>query len=106
MISGRLFRNTSPPTKPHIGRPRCDPRGLINGILYVLTTGCSWLDVPANYGTKSTERSVPGNLSRPAPVGVRDQEDRSLALCDRHQGYPGKKLHDAHRATCIPDENI
>ncbi|NVO66875.1 transposase [Methanofollis tationis] len=43
-----------PPTKPHIGRPRCDPRGLINGILYVLTTGCSWLDVPAKYGTKST----------------------------------------------------
>ena len=43
-----------PPTKPHIGRSRCDPRGLINGILYVLTTGCSWLDVPAKYGTKST----------------------------------------------------
>ncbi|NLO40432.1 MAG: transposase, partial [Ruminiclostridium sp.] len=33
---------------------RCDPRRLINGILYVLTTGGSWLDVPANYGTKST----------------------------------------------------
>jgi transposase len=43
-----------PPTKPHIGRPRCDPRRLINGILYVLTTECSWIDVPANYGTKST----------------------------------------------------
>ncbi|WP_243669277.1 transposase [Methanoculleus chikugoensis] len=27
---------------------------MINGILYVLTTGCSWLDVPTNYGTKST----------------------------------------------------
>jgi transposase len=43
-----------PSTKPHIGRPRCDPRGLINGILCVLTTGCSWLDVLAKYGTKST----------------------------------------------------
>jgi len=43
-----------PPTKPHIGRPRCDPRRLFNGILYVLTTGCSWHDVPAKYGTKST----------------------------------------------------
>jgi len=27
---------------------------LFNGILYVLTTGCTWLDVPAKYGTKST----------------------------------------------------
>ena len=49
-----IVRKYLPPTKPHIGRPRCDPRGLFNGILYVLTTGCTWLDVPANYGTKST----------------------------------------------------
>ena len=40
--------------QPHIGRPRCDPRRLFNGILYVLTTGCTWHDVPAKYGTKST----------------------------------------------------
>jgi|GEM_PF-779252 len=49
-----IVRNYLPPTKPHIGRPRCDPRGLFNGILYVLTTGCTWHDVPAKYGTKST----------------------------------------------------
>lgn len=42
------------PTKPHIGRPRCDPRQLINGILYVLATGCTGHDVPEKYGTKST----------------------------------------------------
>lgn len=42
------------PQKPHIGRPRRDPRCLFNGILYVLTTGCAWSDVPARYGTKST----------------------------------------------------
>jgi len=49
-----IVRKYLPPTKPHIGRPRRDPRGLFNGILYVLTTGCTWHDVPANYGTKST----------------------------------------------------
>ena len=43
-----------PPQKPHIGRPRRDPRRLFNGVLYVLTTGCAWSDVPAEYGTKST----------------------------------------------------
>ena len=43
-----------PPTKLHIGQPRCDPRRLFNDILYVLSTGCSWHDVPVNYGTEST----------------------------------------------------
>jgi transposase len=51
---GEIIRHHLPPMKPHIGRPRRDPRGLINGILYVLTTGCTWADVPAKYGTKST----------------------------------------------------
>lgn len=49
-----IIRKYLPPTKPHIGRPRCDPCQLINGILYVLTTGCTWHDVPEKYGTKST----------------------------------------------------
>ena len=43
-----------PPQKPHVGRPRRDPRHLFNGVLYVLSTGCTWSDVPAKYGTKST----------------------------------------------------
>lgn len=40
--------------KPHIGRPRMDHRAMINGILFVLTTGCTWSEVPRKYGTKST----------------------------------------------------
>ncbi len=28
------------------GRPRCDEREVINGILYVLWTGCRWEDLP------------------------------------------------------------
>ncbi|MDI6876300.1 MAG: transposase [Methanomicrobiales archaeon] len=49
-----IIRKHLPPQKPHVGRPRCDPRQLLNGILYVLTTGCAWNDVPEQYGTKST----------------------------------------------------
>jgi transposase len=49
-----IVQNHLPSTKPHVGRPRCDPRRLFNGILYVLSTGCTWADVPAKYGTKST----------------------------------------------------
>lgn len=36
------------------GRPRADDRRTINAILYVLTTGCRWMDLPERYGPKST----------------------------------------------------
>ncbi len=43
-----------PAGKPKTGRPRANLRRAFNGILYVLTTGCAWSDVPRTYGTKST----------------------------------------------------
>jgi transposase len=46
--------NYLPPQKPPTGRPRANLRKLMNGIIYVLTTGCTWEDVPRVYGTKST----------------------------------------------------
>jgi transposase len=43
------------PPKAREGRPRSDDRRTINGIMYVLTTGCRWMDLPAKeYGPKST----------------------------------------------------
>jgi len=36
-----------PPQKPYTGRPRGDMRKLMNGILYVVMTGCTWKDAPA-----------------------------------------------------------
>jgi len=49
-----LIRPFFPSQKPRTGRPRCDLRKTFNGILYVLKTGISWMDVPTMYGTKST----------------------------------------------------
>jgi len=43
-----------PPQKQHTGRPRADMRKLMNGILYIVMTGCTWKDVPCRYGSKST----------------------------------------------------
>ncbi|WP_243669709.1 transposase [Methanoculleus chikugoensis] len=81
-----IVKRHLPPQKPHIGRPRRDPRNLFNGILYVLTTGCAWSDVPARYGTKSTVHryhlelcrrgGVPGDPSRSPPLGLRVPEER------------------------------
>ena len=37
-----------------VGRPRADDRTTINGMIYVATTGCAWMDMPEQYGSKST----------------------------------------------------
>ncbi len=43
-----------PPAK-HGGRPRTvDPREVMNGVLYVLETGCQWRALPKNLPPKST----------------------------------------------------
>src|ERR687898_1785643 len=42
-----------PPRRPR-GRPRADDRKTLNGILYVLRTGCRWGDVPTKYGSPTT----------------------------------------------------
>ena len=36
------------------GRPRCDPRRVLDGIFWVLRTGSPWRDLPANSGPYTT----------------------------------------------------
>ena len=80
-----LIRPLLPPQKPPTGRPRADERGLINGILYVLSTGCSWTDVPRQYGTKSTTHRFHLLLS------TQGRYDQIFALI-RNQGYDLSQL--------------
>lgn len=42
------------PPHAHTGRPRADDRRTIEGILYLLITGCRWQDVPREYGAPTT----------------------------------------------------
>ncbi len=42
------------PPRPKEGRPRADDRAIVNGILFVLITGCRWIDIPQTYGDDST----------------------------------------------------
>jgi transposase len=42
------------PPRARVGRPRTDDRRILNGILYVLTTGCRWMDMPLEYGSYKT----------------------------------------------------
>ncbi|MBD3191165.1 MAG: IS5 family transposase [Candidatus Heimdallarchaeota archaeon] len=48
-----LIQPVLPPKAP-TGRPRADDRQTINGILYVLLTGCRWMDLPEKYGSHKT----------------------------------------------------
>ena len=36
------------------GRPRLDPRRVVDGIFYILRTGCQWKAVPSEFGSGST----------------------------------------------------
>lgn len=42
------------PRPAYTGRPRADDRMVINGTLYVLMSGCRWMDMPAKYGSHKT----------------------------------------------------
>jgi transposase len=42
------------PPPARTGRPRADDRRTIEGVLYVLITGCRWHDLPCEYGAPTT----------------------------------------------------
>ena len=42
------------PKPAKTGRPRDDDRRIINGIIYVLISGCRWSEMPTKYGDDST----------------------------------------------------
>jgi len=42
------------PLPEAIGRPRADPRRVLNGIIYVMRSGCQWNRLPEKYGSDST----------------------------------------------------
>lgn len=42
------------PSIKHAGRPRADDRRTLEGILYVIRTGCRWQDIPQQYGNGVT----------------------------------------------------
>jgi transposase len=58
-ISDELWERIAPVLpreefRPSGGRPWVPPRQILNGVLYVLRTGCQWKAVPREYGAGST----------------------------------------------------
>lgn len=87
------------PPPARTGRPRNDDRPTINGILYVLVTGCRWMDMPAEYGSHKSvwERH---KIWSESGVWKRVSHGRAggegiLGWCDR-RGLPlGRQLYGA-----------
>jgi transposase len=87
------FIRTFLPPPAHTGRPRVDDRRTVEGILYVLITGCRWHDLPRDYGAPTTvwrrlkqwgERGVWEHIWRKAlaALDVKGQLDWSMAFLD------------------------
>ena len=59
LLSDAFWRHIQPllpkyPLSRQGGRPRVNLRQVMNGIFYVLRTGCQWKAVPREFGTGST----------------------------------------------------
>jgi transposase len=69
------------PPRSRVGRPRTDDRMVLNGILYVLTTGCRWMDIPLEYGSYKTAWR---RLKKWQDEGVWDRVFKALASIREH----------------------
>jgi len=69
------------PPMSRVGRPRADDRMVLNGILYVLTTGCRWMDMPLEYGSYKTARK---RLKKWQEMNVWDSIFKALASLREH----------------------
>jgi transposase len=71
------------PPAARTGRPRADDRRTIEGVLYVLTTGCRWQDLPREYGAPTT---VWRRLKRWGEEGVWERLWRAALVALDRQG--------------------
>jgi putative transposase len=53
IIFRSILEELDPPPQA-IGRPRANPRRILNGIIYVMRSGCQWNRLPEQYGNDST----------------------------------------------------
>ena len=111
-----LPKMNRPPGKA--GRPRVDLRKTINGIFWIMRTGCRWADLPSEYGSKSTahrlyqelcQKKVWKNLFETLVIELKDKMDLADVSIDSSTreakrggeaiGYDGNKKNEEQRYT-------
>ena len=65
-----------PPPRPGGGKRRTDMRAVVNGLMYILSTGCQWRYIPKDFPPRSTVY----NLLRLVAVRPRARSHSSRAL--------------------------
>jgi transposase/quinol monooxygenase YgiN len=96
------------PAEKRTGRPRADDRQTLEGILYVLRTGCRWRDLPERYGSPVTcwrrfrQWEADGTWERVwralfATLDVQGKQAWALAFFDAHH-IPAKRERRAVHA--------
>ena len=94
------------PPPAYTGRPRADDRKTVNGILYVLMSGCRWMDMPAKYGSHKTvwerhkkwsekgvwKRIMDSLISHGYRTGLIDADDLSIDSSTVAAKKGGKRL--------------
>ncbi len=78
------LRPLLPPQQPRTGRPANDHRTVLNGIVWILRTGCPWRSLPERYGSWKT---VSGRFYPWTRAGV---WDRILAALQRRADADGR----------------
>jgi transposase len=78
------------------GKERVDDRRVMNGIFYVLRTGCPWRDLPERYGPRTT---VYNRFNRWAKRGVWEQIFKTLTAKSKDSLHLiDSTIVEAHRA--------
>ncbi len=109
------------PPKAGTGRPTADDRRTLNGILYVLITGCRWMDMPQEYGSYKAawrrlkvwqEQGVWGGLLQSlSELGYREGKVElervavAASTVEARKGWRGSAWtasHGAGAARCMP----
>lgn len=75
-VEWSLIGSFLPPRSGKGRRALVDDRAVLNGILYVLSTGCRWMDMPRKYGSYVTAWR---RLKRWHELGVWDRVLEALA---------------------------
>lgn len=80
------IKNLIPEKKSKVGRPQNDRRTTLSAILYVMTTGAQWHQLPDYYGRPTT---IHGRFRIWVKLGIFDQIFfKSIAIAVHHLGFP------------------
>jgi hypothetical protein len=95
MISDTIWneiKSMIPEKKSKIGRPQRDPRMVLSGIFYIMTTGAQWHNLPDYYGPPTT---IHGRFRSWIKSGLFDKIlAKSIDIAVQHFGVPQSFFSD------------